>query len=84
MELVTWAPHDRTKFRYQLNKLLYTVLCLPVFTGGLSWGRWAWGRGEDGRAWCHLRNVDSALRTPSRTATGFPEPETELQLPKNR
>lgn len=38
MELVTWAPHDRTKFRYQLNKLLYTVLCLPVFIGGLSYG----------------------------------------------
>lgn len=38
MELVTWAPHDRTKFRYQLNKLLYTVLHLPVFIGGLSAG----------------------------------------------
>lgn len=30
MELVTWGPHDRTKFRYQLNKLLYTVLCLRL------------------------------------------------------
>lgn len=31
MELVTWAPHDRTKFRYQLNKLLYTVLSPSLY-----------------------------------------------------
>lgn len=48
MELVTWAPHDRTKCRYQLNKLLYTVLCLPVFTGGLSWGGGGAGMRERG------------------------------------
>lgn len=55
MELVTWAPHDRTKFRYQLNKLLYTVLCLPVFTGGLSCGWWACREREAWQAFMPLK-----------------------------